>query len=559
MRVPVAVFGLVLALVPSLRCFGQAADLIIHGAAVETLAPAPGDRAEAVAVQGGRIVAVGASRDILAAHRGASTRVIDAAGRQLIPGLIDSHGHFAGIGRAAEIDMSATRSYAEVVAWAKTRAAKLPPGAWVVGRGWDQNRWPDKNFPAHGPLSAAIPDRPVFLERVDGHAALVNAAAMSVVGLGDDVASVAGGEFLRDANGKLTGVLIDKATNVVERAMPERSDAEIEADLLAAQKLCLDYGITSFHDAGAGFREIVAMNRLYAAKKLKIRLYVMLGSSGARAISSFADEAPTIGAFGGRLTIRAIKLGVDGALGSRGAALLEDYADRRGHRGLGMIGKKELVEIGAMALERGYQVAVHAIGDAGNRVVVEAWEELAKADPKLKEARFRVEHAQIVDAADIPRFKALGLIASMQGVHCTSDMPWVPDRIGPERTAEGAYVWRKFLDAGVLIANGTDAPVERLSPFECLFASITRRRPDGTPEGGWQPDQRMTPIEALRSYTAAGAYAAFEEKEKGTIEIGKVADLVLVDRPLTGADARAVLEAKAVLTVLAGEIVAESK
>jgi predicted amidohydrolase YtcJ len=532
----------------------QAPDLVLLHANVATMDPAR-PAAQALAVRGGTILAVGADAEI-SRLAGPATRVIDAKGGFVCPGFADAHAHFAGLGASLRIvDLTGTTSFAEVVARARAAAQAQPEGAWIVGRGWDQNLWATREFPEHAPLSAALPKHPVHLVRVDGHASIANAAAMRLAKIGDATANPPGGELLRDAQGRLTGVLVDNAMSLVTVVMPAVDASSVRQDLAAAQARCFENGITCIHDAGTDRATIALMGEMLESGALRIRVHAMLGGSGSRAAADHLKAPPIAGAHGGRLNVRTLKLGIDGALGSRGAALLADYADRPGHRGLLMISPKELEAIGDAALTGGYQVCVHAIGDLGNRAVIEAWEALAKRRPEFRAARFRLEHAQILDPADVARIKALGIIVSMQGVHCTSDMPWVPERIGPERTRAGAYVWRTLIDAGIPFCNGTDAPVESISVLDGLYSLTTRMRQDGTPPGGWNPAQRLTPAEALAACTTGPAYASFQESTLGRLAPGYAADFVILDTDLLRCTAPDLLRAKVMTTVLAGDVV----
>lgn len=539
-----------MALFLSLHAPAQEADLIVVGGSFA----GQDAHVDAMAIKDQKILALGRADDVRKKHVGPSTRVLDTTGNFVAPGFIESHGHFAGLGQTLRtVDLVGAASEDEAIARVVAAAQKIAPGEWIAGRGWDQNLWAKKVFPDLEKLSAATPKHPVFLTRVDGHAAWANRAALELAKIDDKTPSPSGGEIIRDERTKAaTGIFIDNAMDLFDNLLPRSGSDLIARDLLAAQAIAFENGITSFHDAGTSRETISIMDRLMESGALGIRLYVMIGSSGQRTAKEFLKVPPIIDRHDGRLTVRAVKLGIDGALGSRGAALLEDYADRPGYRGLSMLSPKELESIGEAALDAGYQVCVHAIGDAGNRAVLDAWDALAKRRPELKSARFRIEHAQIVDGADIPRFKKLGLIAAMQGVHATSDLPWVPERIGDERTIEGAYVWKKFLDQGTPVANGTDAPVENVSPFESFYASVTRMRKDGTPKGGWQPDQRMSRDEALASYTTSGAFAAFEEGKKGVLAEGMLADFVVLDRNILKVEPAEILTTRVLRTFVGG-------
>ena len=530
------------------------ANLIVLGQNIATMDPRF-PTARAIAVRDGRVVAVG-QPDAVLALRGKDTRVIDAGNGLVMPGFIESHAHFIGLGaQLRNVGLVGTKSYDEVIARVVAAARKLEKGEWVVGRGWDQNHWPEKAFPSHERLSRAVPDHPVYLTRVDGHAALVNVEALRLAGINADTPSPSGGEIIRTGDGTATGVLIDTAKSYVSRHLPRTGPALTKRDMLAAQDLCFRSGITTFHDAGASRADIRLLDELYDQGKLAIRLYVMLGASAPEDVKRLTSQPPRIGDHGGRLSVRSFKLYMDGALGSRGAALLEDYADRKGHRGLALLDAKSLDKMSRRALDAGYQVNVHAIGDAGNRTILDTWDKLFAERPRGREARFRIEHAQILDEADIPRFAELGVVASMQGVHCTSDMDWVPTRLGEARTKEGAYVWKKLVDSGAVLCNGTDAPVESISALDSFYATVTRQHKDGTPAGGWYPEQRLSRHEALYSYTMAGAYAAFEENVKGSLSPGKHADIVILDRNILTCAAPQILTTRVTHTIVGGRIV----
>jgi len=528
----------------------QKPDLIVHNANLATM-DARYPQASAMAVSGDRILAVGDNQTILGLATKA-TRVIDAEGAFCMPGFIEGHGHFGGLGQSLrKVNLAGAASYDEVIERVKSFIADKPRGTWITGRGWDQNLWKSKVFPTQEKLSLAFPDYPVFLTRVDGHAALANASALSLASITKDTKNPSGGEILRDRSGHATGVLIDRAMSLVRRVLPREDDMEvIKADLLRAQKLCFQKGITSFQDAGSGRTTIGVMSGLMAEDKLKIRLYVMIAGGSSRLVRTLARTAPFVGAHNHRLTARAFKVSIDGALGSRGAAMLDDYSDRAGHKGLLMFDQAEMEKIAEAATGAGYQICVHAIGDRANRCVLNAIEETSKKFPRMRDLRPRIEHAQLLDEDDIPRFAELGVIASMQGVHCTSDGPWVSTRIGPDRTKKGAYVWRKLLQTGAVICNGTDAPVERVSAIASFFASVTRM----TRDGPFHVNERMTRREALYSYTMAGAWAAFEERLKGSLTPGKLADFILLDKNLLTCTDEEILETKVLKTFVGGKV-----
>jgi predicted amidohydrolase YtcJ len=527
------------------------ADLVLENAVVHTV-DAKRPRAQAVAVRGNRIVAVGSTADVQALV-GPKTRVLDLRGRTVVPGFDDSHAHMLGIGFARlDVDLVGTRGFAEVVERVAKAVRDRRPGEWVRGRGWHEGKWDApapgavRGFPTHEALSAVSPDNPVVLERADGHAVLANARAMALAGITRETKAPAGGEVLRNAAGDATGVFVDNATGLVEP--PERSPEEVRRALDLAMDECLAKGVTSLTDAGAGTETIALYRQRATEGTLRTRLYVM------------ASGLPTMRALGspypgqGMLAVRAVKLYADGALGSRGAALLEPYSDDPGNVGLLVTPPEGILEAARFALAHGFQVGTHAIGDRANRIVLDAYETALRENPGARDPRFRVEHAQIVDSGDIPRFGKLGVLAAMQGIHCPSDRPWAEKRLGDARVAEGAYVWRKLLDAGARIVNGTDAPVEDVSPLQNFHATVTRQDADGRPPGGFDPDQRLTRAEALRTMTLDAAYASFAEAEKGSIEVGKLADLVVLSQDILAVPDDALMKTDVLVTVLDGRL-----
>ncbi|MFA5908316.1 MAG: amidohydrolase [Vicinamibacterales bacterium] len=531
------------------------ADLIIHNAVVYT-ANDTQPRAEAVAVRGGRFVLVGTSAEALK-RRGPNTRVVDAEGRAVLPGLQDAHGHFTNLGESLQmLKLRGTTSFEQIVAMVRARAATARPGEWILGRSWDQNDWDDKAWPTHDQLTAAAPNNPVYLTRVDGHAAVVNKAALDAAGVTRTTRDPDGGRLIRDTAGAPSGVLIDQAQRLVAGKIPDISEAQLEEQILLADAEARRLGLTMVHDAGASVREVAAYQRLIDQGKLKTRIYAMLSGS----LDTLKEEFKKgpIKDYGNRhLSVRAIKIVADGALGSRGAALLEPYTDEAKNTGLLTTPPGEVYAQTLAAAQAGFQTGIHAIGDRANREVLDLFEKVAAEVPAARDLRQRNEHAQILDEADIPRFKALNVIASMQATHATSDMPWVAVRIGHARTAEGAYVWQKLLKTGAVLANGSDFPVEEPNPMPGLYAAITRQDPSGNPAGGWMPDQRLSRAEALKSFTWSAAYAAHAEHDLGSIETGKYGDLLLLDRDVMTVEPAQILGTSVLLTVIGGEVVYE--
>jgi hypothetical protein len=505
-------------------------DLIVHNANIYTVDPAR-PTAQAIAIRGNRIAAVAGDAAVLRL-RASSTRVVDAAGATVIPGLQDAHGHVGALGSNLQtLDFRGTTSFEQVVAGVRQRVASTPPGQWILGRGWDQNDWTDKAWPTEELLSAVAPGHPVYLTRIDGHAAIVNRAAMELAGLTASTRDPEGGRIIRGPRGEPTGVLIDRAQNLVSARIPAISREQLEARLLLADQELRRLGLTMVHDAGTDAETVDAYRRLIEAGRLKTRIYVMLRGSLA-SLRPFFDKGPVTGGDNPRLMVRAIKLVADGALGSRGAAMLEPYADEPGTTGLLTTPPEEVYAQAVAASSAGFQTAIHAIGDRGNRIAMDTFERVQREVPGARALRLRIEHAQILDAAEIPRFARLGIVASMQATHATSDMPWVPDRIGAARMQEGAYMWQTLLKSGVVLANGSDFPVEEPNPMLGLYAGITRQDPSGNPPGGWMPDQRLSRDQALQSFTLSAAYAAHVETLLGSLEPGKLADFVVLSKDI---------------------------
>lgn len=527
----------------------QEVDLILYNANIYTVNPDQ-PRAEALAVRGDTIVAVGSTDDLREQYRGA--REIDADGQMVTPGLIDAHAHLMGLGMALiRVDLVGTESKEEVLERLTAFEADLPEGAWLVGRGWDQNDWPEQEFPTNADLDDAFPSRPVWLTRIDGHAAWANSAAMRVAGMERlrTVPDPEGGKVIRDLRGNPTGVFIDSAMPFISQHQPETTDAEREQALQLAIAAMNEHGLTGIHDAGAPRSSIELFQRAIDADSFDVRAYVMIGGRGAT-FDHYCENGPILD-YGDKLTVRSVKFYMDGALGSRGAALLDDYADEPGNRGLLRQDPDAFTEDVRQATACGFQINTHAIGDRGNRVVLDGYE--AAADTA---GRHRIEHAQVVALDDIPRFADLNIIASMQPTHATSDMYWAEDRVGEAR-GEGAYVWRGFLDQGTRLALGSDFPVEKVDPLLGFYAAITRQDAEGWPEGGWHPDERLTREEALRGFTLDAAYAAFQENQLGSLEPGKLADFTIFDRDLMTVPEAEILQAEVVATYLGGKAVYE--
>ena len=530
-------------------------DTVFHHAIVYSVDDAF-SVAEAIAVRDGRIQRVGSSAKILELA-GPDTKRVDLNGKTVVPGLIDSHGHLLGLGQSLQnLNLVGTESFDEIVALVSDRVADASSGEWITGRGWDQNDWIDARMPVHETLSACSPDNPVMLRRIGGHASLVNAAALAIAGIDRETQDPPGGKIMRDAKGEATGVLIDTAQGLVDGNVPSATQEQTREAVKLAIEHCLSLGLTSVHDAGIPPSLVDLYKSMIDADEFNLRVYAMLSGRSARSLRAEFVRGPLIGYGVGRLTVRCIKVVGDGALGSRGAALLESYSDDPGNTGLLIVDEDRMTEMTVAAIRAGFQVATHAIGDRTNHITLNAFESAMKAVPETSDARLRIEHAQIIALDDLPRFAALGIIPSMQATHATSDLPWAPKRLGADRI-RGAYAWRKLMDTGVRIANGSDFPVENANPMWGIYAAVTRQDRDGMPEDAWQPDQRMTREEALRSFTIDAAYAAFEEEEKGSIERGKWADFVVLDRDIMNVPPLEILNARVEMTVLGGDAVYE--
>jgi len=546
---------------PATQVFTNGNIYTLAGPAPERVENEP--HVSALAVRDGRIVAAG-SAQAMGRYVGDATQVVDLGGRTAVPGLVDAHVHVQGLGRAlSQVDLVGTRSYDEVIERVQSGAAALPAGEWVQGRGWDQNDWPDTAFPEHEKLSGAVPDHPVYLRRVDGHAALLNATALRLAGIDAATRDPAGGRILRRADGKPTGVLVDRAMDLVTPKIPAPDPAERQRRLRLALAHAAALGLTGLHDAGIQAEDFDDYRLLLEQGELRLRVYALLdgtpepGSATDSLLQLLCRDGGHPFDPSGHLALRAVKLYADGALGSRGAALLAPYSDEPGTLGLPQHDAAAFLELARPLHAAGLQLATHAIGDAANRMVLDTYETLQRELPR-PDCRHRVEHAQVLAPADIPRFAALGVLPSMQPTHCTSDMPWAGARLGPERE-KGAYAWRSLRATGAMIVAGSDAPVESLDPLLGLYAAVTREDTSGDPAGGWHAEQRLSRSEALRAFTAWAAYASFTESEGGTLETGKRADLSVFDRDLLRVEPRELLQARAMLTVVGGEIVYERR
>ncbi|HJX28267.1 MAG TPA: amidohydrolase [Thermoanaerobaculia bacterium] len=528
----------------------DAADLILQHGVFYPVQPAP--RVEgSLAVRGGRIVYLGpdAGAERL---RGPRTRVIDLAGRTVTPGLIDAHSHLLGLGQAlAEVDLTGATSYEEVIRRVREAAARVPAGTWVRGRGWDQNLWPGQQFPTHEALSAAVPGHPVWLTRVDGHAAVVNARAMEILKIDAAIKDPSGGRFLRDAAGRPTGVMVDNAMNVAG-SLPGPTREESQRWLREASRHCLALGLTTVTDMGVSAGDIEAYKALRQANELPIRSALFLTDDQAL-LDQWFRTGPAVDPEA-RLLVRGVKMYADGALGSRGAALIEPYSDDPTNIGLLVTPGAHMEDVARRALAAGFQVGIHAIGDRGSIVAIDAMEK-ALGGPR-PEARFRLEHTQVVRVQDLERMARLGIIASMQPTHATSDMAWADERLGEGRL-ERAYAWRKILKDGGRLALGSDFPVELADPRLGLYAAVTRQDLKGNPPGGWLPGERLSREEALRGFTLDAAWSLFLDQEVGSLEVGKRADLVVFSRDLMTVPEAEIPRVEIDLTLVDGQVVHE--
>ena len=476
-------------------------------------------------------------------------RVVDVSGATILPGLTDAHGHLYGLGLKLDVvDLTETQSMEEIVARVKPRAAQAAAGEWIQGRGWDQNDWPDKQFPTAAQIDAVISDHPVWLKRVDGHAGVANTAAMRAAGITASTADPSGGRIIRDANGNPAGVFVDEAQGLIESKIPPVSFALRKERVLKAAQTIAANGLTEMHDAGAEADTIKAVQELIDEKRFPIRVYMMVSDEPAL-LTEWLARGPLMD-YGNHLTVRSIKVYADGALGSRGAALLAPYSDDPSNSGLILADTNHIADVAKRAIAAGFQVNTHAIGDRGVRNVIDGYEQAGVSPEK----RFRIEHFQVVAPADFARISRDGIIASMQPTHATSDMDWAEARVGPQRI-RGAYAWRTVLKSGGRLALGSDFPVEAVNPWFGIYAAVTRQDQKGNPRGGWYPDQRLTLPEAIRGFTADAAYAAFEETTRGTIEPGKLADFTIVEGDVYSTRASELWKTKVRMTVVGGEIV----
>jgi len=545
------------------------ADLVLTNGNIYTVSESQ-ERVEAIAIKDGEILALGTSKDI-EEYADNSTAVIDLKGQFAMPGFIEGHAHFSGLGSSLmNLNFLKSKNWNEIVGMVDERAKTVEKGEWITGRGWHQEKWNEAidrqvlGYPYHDDLSDISPDNPVVLRHASGHSLFANEKAMELAGINAETPNPAGGEIVRDSRGEAIGVFEETAMGLIMDSYNAYLSTLSEEDKLAnwykgielAEENSLSNGITSFQDAGSNFDEIDRYKKLAEDGELDVRLWAMIGSSQ----DDFAEKVgnfPLIGAGDNFFTVRAVKAYMDGALGAFGAWMLRPYDDKPSAVGQNTTPITKIKAVADLTIQNDLQLCTHAIGDRGNRMVLNLYEQAFEENPEKENLRWRIEHAQHLDTADIPRFKELGVIASMQGVHCTSDAPFVVKRLGEERARYGAYPWRSLIDAGAVVTNGTDAPVEDISPIESFYASVTRQR--SNPNMTFFAEQSMTRAEAVHSYTLAPAYAAFEEDIKGSLEIGKVADIVVLSKDLLTCEDEEILETKILMTIVAGEVKYEGK
>jgi len=537
---------------------GADADMIIYGGNIYTVNPDQ-PMVSAVAISDGKILFAGDSATAME-YQGPATEIMNLEGRTMTPGFIESHAHMMGLGYAKlNLDLNGVRSYQQLIDKVDSAAQVAAPGEWIIGRGWHQSKWPVddregwvRGFPVHDALSAVSSDNPVYLKHASGHAAMANAMAMEISEVTTATEFSDDGEIIKDEAGNPTGIFNELAQGLISRNIPSTTEEKDRRALELAVQTCMENGITSFHDAGAGQSTIDLYREFLDRGKLHVRMWVMLHGRDSALLARWYEQGPEIDPEG-QLTIRAIKLYADGALGSRGAWLLAPYEDREGHVGHATTDMNIIYEVAKQGLAHGFQVCTHAIGDRANREVLDQYEK-ALVEIPTEDHRYRVEHAQHIDPKDIPRFGQMGVIASMQAIHMASDRPWAIDRLGRLRIEQGAYVWKKLFDSGATIINGTDAPVEPIDPIACFYASVTRQTLAGTPEGGYEPSQKMTRDQALKTYTLDAAYGGFEEGIKGSIAVGKVADFTVFSQDLMTVPDHEILNTKVDYTIVGGEI-----
>lgn len=548
----------------------EPADLVIRGGKIYTVTE-KNPVVQAIAVRGDRIVFTGTEQDA-EKYIGGKTSVMDLGGNILTPGFIEGHGHIMGIGyNELNLDLMNVKSYEEMIERVRQAVSKVQPGQWIVGRGWHQDKWdikPSKmvkGFPVHDKLSEVSPDNPVFLRHASGHAGFANRKAMELAGVNQlsiekiQQEQSEGGEIIRDDLGNPTGLFNERAMALIDVHIPDDTKETDRQALEMALQACLRNGVTSFHDAGASGSHIGLFHDFKKEGKLAVRLYVMITGGDRDLVYEWFNKGPEIDSTG-LLTIRSIKLNCDGALGSRGAWLLEPYSDRPDFSGMATLSMDTVLKTAQEALRHGFQVCSHAIGDRANREVLDRYESAFRDNPDLaKDHRFRIEHAQHLHPDDIPRFAKLGVIPAFQAIHMSSDRPWAIERLGEKRIKEGAYMWQSVLITGARIVNGTDAPVEPVNPIPSFYASVTRKTLKGEPAGGYEPEEKMNREQALKSYTLDAAYGAFEEKIKGSLEPGKLADFTIFSKDIMAVPEAEILETEVIMVFVGGKLAYEKK
>src|SRR5712671_417813 len=517
-------------------------------------------RAEAVAAKGDRIVFVG-SNAAAKNYEGPTTRIVDLHGATALPGMTDAHHHLEGVGfREMTLNLEGITNLQDFLAKVKTKVDQAKPGEWVIGRGWIETFWTPPVFPTRWDLDKVAPNNPVILQRADGHGTVVNSAALKIAGITRDTPAPFGGEISKDKSGEPNGMLLDAARGLVAHHIPATSPSEAERAVVLGVQRDVSLGWTQVQNPGGDYRDITIYRKLFEDGKIKLRIYKVLSAPGPEA-QRLLSEGPIIGAYGNRLTVRALKFYADGSLGSRSAALLAPYSDALDTSGFLTVKEENLLPVLEEALRKGIQCETHAIGDRGNRFILDEYEKALQAVPadqrKIADPRWRVEHSQIVNPLDIPRFKKLGIIPSMQASHAIGDLHFAPARLGMKRL-EGAYAWNSFVKSGVVVPGGSDAPVERGEPMIEFYAAVARKDIKGFSGEGWHPEEAVSRAQALKMFTIWPAYAAFEENVRGTIEVGKLADLTVLSADIMKIPEMEILKAHCVMTVIGGEVVFEA-
>jgi predicted amidohydrolase YtcJ len=560
MKILIAILLAFIAILPfsSAQQSREAADIVFKNGNFYTVSDAP-RTAQAVAVKGDRIIYVGTNSGVQK-FVSQTTRIVDLPGKTILPGLTDSHYHLAGVGfREMTLNLEGVLSLDDFLARVKMRVNQARPGEWITGRGWIETFWKPPVFPTRWDLDKVAPDNPVILTRADGHALVANSAALKIAGINKDTPNPFGGEISKTREGEPNGMLLDAAQELVRRHVPATRPEEAERAIILGVKRSIELGWTEIQDAGGTYADVALYQKLYGEGKIRLRIYKAVYGPGPDAEKLLYGGA-IVGAFGDRFTVRTIKVVSDGALGSRGAALLAPYADAPDSSGFLRVKEEELKPMLEMALKNGIQVETHAIGDRANRFVLDAYESAFKAVPpaarKIDEPRWRIEHSQIVNPTDIPRFAKLGVIPSMQPSHAIGDLHFAPSRLGMDRL-KGAYAWQSFIKTGVVVPGGSDAPVERGEPMIEFYAAVARKDQKGFSGAGWHAEEAVTREQALRMFTIWPAYAAFQEGLRGSIEVGKLADFTVLSADIMKIPEMEILQTRCVLTVIGGEIVYE--